>query len=41
MTSSSAERRTGADACGFFAATSVNGANNAPIPAAYSSRDCP
>ena len=40
MTSSAALRSTGADACGLAAATRVNGANSAPIAAAYSSRVC-
>ena len=40
VTSSAALRSTGADACGLAAATRVNGANSAPIAAAYSSRVC-
>ena len=38
--SSAALRAVGAAACGFPAATWVNGANSAPIAAAYSSRVC-
>ena len=38
VTSSAALRSAGADACGLAAATRVNGANSAPIAAAYSSR---
>ena len=41
VTSSSGVRSTGAEACGLAAATRVNGANSAPIAAAYSSRVCP
>jgi hypothetical protein len=40
VTSSAALRTTGAAACGLAAATRVNGANRAPIDAAYSSRPC-
>jgi hypothetical protein len=40
VTSSATPRSTGADACGFAAATRVNGAKSAPIAAAYSARDC-
>ena len=41
VTSSAALRSTGAAACGLAAATRVNGANSAPMAAAYSSRLCP
>ena len=41
VTSSSALRLTGAAACGFLAATSVNGSNSRPMASAYSSRVCP
>ena len=41
VTSSAASRSTGAEACGFAAATAVNGANSAPMAAAYSSRVWP
>ncbi len=40
VTSSAALRSTGAAACGLAAATLVNGANSAPIAAAYSWRVC-
>ena len=40
VTSSAALRCTGAAACGLAAATLVNGANSAPIAAAYSWRVC-
>ena len=40
VTSSAAVRSTGADACGLAAATRVNGANSAPMAAAYSPRVC-
>ena len=41
VTSSAAPRSTGAAACGLAAATRVNGANSAPIAAAYSARVSP
>ena len=41
VTSSAAPRSTGAAACGLAAATRVNGANSAPMAAAYSARVCP
>ena len=41
VTSSAALRSTGAAACGLAVATLVNGADSAPMGAAYSWRVCP